>query len=119
VVPFSDYRPGNIVIVTHARQLYFVLGQGRTIRYPVGVGRAGMAWHGRARIARKDLHPAWSPPTVSGGAIHISLRLFPAARRIIRWVLPPWVSTAATTLSTARTIRLRSAASFRTVYPDV
>jgi lipoprotein-anchoring transpeptidase ErfK/SrfK len=46
VVPFSDYRPGNIVIVTHARQLYFVLGQGRTIRYPVGVGRAGMAWHG-------------------------------------------------------------------------
>jgi lipoprotein-anchoring transpeptidase ErfK/SrfK len=62
VVPFSGYRPGNIVIVTHARQLYFVLGQGRAIRYPVGVGRAGMAWHGRARIARKDLHPAWSPP---------------------------------------------------------
>jgi lipoprotein-anchoring transpeptidase ErfK/SrfK len=62
VVPFSDYRPGNIVIVTHARQLYFVLGQGRTIRYPVGVGRAGMAWHGRARIARKDLHPRLEPP---------------------------------------------------------
>ena len=62
VVSFSGYRPGNIVIITHARELYFVLGQDRAIRYPVGVGKAGMAWHGRARIARKDLHPAWSPP---------------------------------------------------------
>ena len=62
LVPFSGYRPGNIVIVTHARELYFVLGQSRAIRYPVGVGKAGMAWQGRARIARKDLHPAWSPP---------------------------------------------------------
>jgi lipoprotein-anchoring transpeptidase ErfK/SrfK len=58
----GGYRPGTIVIVTHARELYFVLGPGRALRYPVGVGRAGMAWHGRARIARKDLHPAWSPP---------------------------------------------------------
>jgi lipoprotein-anchoring transpeptidase ErfK/SrfK len=62
VVGFGGYRPGTIVIVTHARELYFVLGQGRAIRYPVGVGKAGMAWHGVARIARKDLHPAWSPP---------------------------------------------------------
>ena len=62
LVAFNGYRPGSIVIVTHARELYFVLGQGRAIRYPVGVGRAGMAWHGRAHIARKDLHPAWAPP---------------------------------------------------------
>ena len=62
LVGFSGYRPGTIVIVTHRRELYFVLGGGRAIRYPVGVGKAGMAWHGRAHIARKDLHPAWSPP---------------------------------------------------------
>lgn len=62
VVAFSGYRPGTIVIVTHARELYYVLGDGRAIRYPVGVGKAGMAWHGRAYIARKNLHPAWSPP---------------------------------------------------------
>jgi lipoprotein-anchoring transpeptidase ErfK/SrfK len=40
--------------------LYYMLADGRAIRYPVGVGRAGMAWHGQARIARKDLRPAWS-----------------------------------------------------------
>ena len=34
------YRAGDIVIMTGARQLYFVLGGGQAIRYPVGVGKA-------------------------------------------------------------------------------
>ncbi len=58
----ANYRPGTIVIVTQARELYFVIGGGQAIRYPVGVGRAGMAWHGRAQIAEKFLRPAWGPP---------------------------------------------------------
>ena len=59
VVPFRGYAAGSIVIVTHARELYYVLGQGQAIRYPVGVGKAGMAWHGRANIAQKNIRPAW------------------------------------------------------------
>jgi lipoprotein-anchoring transpeptidase ErfK/SrfK len=63
VVSFrGGYPPGSIVIVTHQRQLFYVLPGGQAIRYPVGVGRAGMAWHGRAHIARKTLQPAWGPP---------------------------------------------------------
>jgi lipoprotein-anchoring transpeptidase ErfK/SrfK len=62
VIPMSGYAPGSIVIVTHARELYFMLGNGQAIRYPVGVGRAGMAWHGRAQIAEKFLRPTWGPP---------------------------------------------------------
>ena len=62
VVPFGGYPPGTIVIVTNQRVLYFVTGNGQAIRYPVGVGRAGQAWHGRARIAHKALRPAWGPP---------------------------------------------------------
>jgi len=63
VVGFGgNHRPGTIVIVTQARELYFVIGGGQAIRYPVGVGRAGMAWHGRAQIAEKFLRPAWGPP---------------------------------------------------------
>jgi lipoprotein-anchoring transpeptidase ErfK/SrfK len=58
----GNYQPGTIVIVTQARELFFVLGGGQAIRYPVGVGRAGMAWHGRAQIAEKFLKPAWGPP---------------------------------------------------------
>ncbi len=58
----GNYQPGSIVITTQARQLYFVIGNGQAIRYPVGVGRAGMAWHGRAQISEKFLKPAWGPP---------------------------------------------------------
>lgn len=62
MVPFGGYAPGTVVIATNARTLYYVTGGGQAIRYPVGVGRAGMAWHGRAHIARKSLRPGWGPP---------------------------------------------------------
>jgi lipoprotein-anchoring transpeptidase ErfK/SrfK len=39
----GNYQPGSIVIITQNRELYFVLGGGHAIRYPVGIGRAGMA----------------------------------------------------------------------------
>jgi lipoprotein-anchoring transpeptidase ErfK/SrfK len=67
-VPFGGgYRPGSIVIVTHRRELYYVLGDGSAIRYPVGVGKAGMAWSGRAAVALKRLRPAWrAPPEIAG-----------------------------------------------------
>jgi lipoprotein-anchoring transpeptidase ErfK/SrfK len=61
-VAFSGYSPGTIVVMTNERQLYYVLGQGRALRYPVGVGRAGMAWQGRAYVERKLIRPSWGPP---------------------------------------------------------
>jgi lipoprotein-anchoring transpeptidase ErfK/SrfK len=67
-VPFNGgYRSGSIVIMTNRRELYYVLGNGSAIRYPVGVGKAGMAWHGRASVARKLMSPAWqAPPEIAG-----------------------------------------------------
>jgi lipoprotein-anchoring transpeptidase ErfK/SrfK len=63
MVPFnSGYPRGSIVVVTHERQLYYVIGNGSAIRYPVGVGKAGMAWHGRAYVERKLVRPSWGPP---------------------------------------------------------
>ena len=72
LVPINGYRPGDIIVQTGARQLYYVVGNGQAIRYPVGVGRAGMAWHGRAYVARKLVRPAWTSrpgvtPTIPGG----------------------------------------------------
>ena len=68
VVRFGGYPAGTIVISTGARQLHYVLGGGRAIRYPVGVGKAGMAWHGHAYVALKRIRPAWrSPPSLTGG----------------------------------------------------
>ncbi len=62
VVGFSGFAPGTIVVVTHERHLYFVLGGNRALRFPVGVGRAGMQWTGRARVEGKFVWPAWAPP---------------------------------------------------------
>ena len=64
VVAFRDsgVSAGTVVVRQHERRLYFVLGDGRAIRYPVGVGRAGKQWAGTTRIDGKYVRPAWSPP---------------------------------------------------------
>jgi lipoprotein-anchoring transpeptidase ErfK/SrfK len=65
VVAFgNEYSAGTIVVVTHQRRLYLVLGNGQAIRYPVGVGRAGKQWSGTTRIDGKYLKPDWAPPAV-------------------------------------------------------
>ena len=59
VVGFSGYPRGTIVVKTSERRLYFINNEGSAIRYPVGVGKAGMAWQGRAFVARKLVRPSW------------------------------------------------------------
>lgn len=55
--------PGTIVIDTGNTTLYYVLGQGRAIRYGVGVGREGFTWSGVQTVSRKASWPDWHPPT--------------------------------------------------------
>jgi lipoprotein-anchoring transpeptidase ErfK/SrfK len=63
VVPFAaEAATGTVIVRTSERRLYLVLGDGRAIRYPVGVGRAGRQWSGDAYIDGKHIRPAWSPP---------------------------------------------------------
>ena len=54
--------PGTIVIDTPHTYLYYVLGQGRAIRYGIGVGREGFTWAGVKNIDRKVEWPDWHPP---------------------------------------------------------
>ena len=63
IVGFAgNYSSGTIVVKTNERALYYVLGNGKALRYPVGVGRAGKQWTGTAMINGMQLRPAWSPP---------------------------------------------------------
>jgi lipoprotein-anchoring transpeptidase ErfK/SrfK len=65
IVGFSgNYPAGTVVVRTGARSLYYVLGGGKAVRYPVGVGRAGKQWSGTTFINGKMLRPAWVPPAV-------------------------------------------------------
>jgi lipoprotein-anchoring transpeptidase ErfK/SrfK len=58
----TDEKPGTIIIDTRQHFLYFILGEGRAIRYGVGVGREGFGWHGMVHIGNKQEWPDWYPP---------------------------------------------------------
>jgi lipoprotein-anchoring transpeptidase ErfK/SrfK len=63
VVAFNTAEaPGTVIIDTGNTALYYVLGQGRAIRYGVGVGRDGFTWAGVQNISRKAEWPDWHPP---------------------------------------------------------
>ncbi len=63
VVAFNGREaPGTVIIDTGNTALYYVLGQGRAIRYGVGVGREGFTWSGVQTISRKAEWPDWHPP---------------------------------------------------------
>lgn len=52
---------GTIVVDTAARHLFFVEGDGKAMRYGIGVGKAGLAFAGTAIIKRKAEWPHWRP----------------------------------------------------------
>jgi lipoprotein-anchoring transpeptidase ErfK/SrfK len=63
-VPFVTKEPaGTIVVDTPNTYLYYVLGNGRAVRYGVRVGREGFTWTGVQKISKKTEWPDWFPPT--------------------------------------------------------
>ncbi|MCC8942521.1 putative L,D-transpeptidase ErfK/SrfK [Bradyrhizobium ivorense] len=53
---------GTIVVDTPNKFLYLVQGDGRALRYGIGVGRPGFTWAGTKTISAKKEWPAWTPP---------------------------------------------------------
>jgi lipoprotein-anchoring transpeptidase ErfK/SrfK len=53
---------GTVVIDTDHTYLYYVLGNGKAIRYGIGVGRDGFTWSGEQSVTRKAEWPDWIPP---------------------------------------------------------
>ncbi|MBV8849036.1 MAG: L,D-transpeptidase [Methylobacteriaceae bacterium] len=60
----EDYPAGTIVIRAREKRLYYTLGDGTAIRYPVAVAKHGKEWQGYAKINGKYLNPDWAPPPV-------------------------------------------------------
>src|ERR1700681_2666817 len=54
--------PGTIIISTAERHLYLIQGNGRALRYGIGVGRDGFQWQGLLSISKKAEWPDWTPP---------------------------------------------------------
>jgi lipoprotein-anchoring transpeptidase ErfK/SrfK len=55
-------RPGTIIIKTGERRLYYVMEDGKALRYGIGVGRDGFRWSGVETVSMKREWPDWTPP---------------------------------------------------------
>jgi lipoprotein-anchoring transpeptidase ErfK/SrfK len=63
VVSFSEKQPpGTIIVSTGQRRLYYVMGDGKALRYAIAVGKEGYAWSGTSTISSKREWPGWTPP---------------------------------------------------------
>ncbi len=58
----GPYNRGTIVISTAERRMYYILGDGKALKYGVGVGRPGFEWSGSKNITMKREWPDWRPP---------------------------------------------------------
>ena len=52
---------GTVVVDPDARYLYYVLPEGKAIRYGVTVGEEALAWSGVAKVGHKEEWPSWTP----------------------------------------------------------
>ena len=58
----SREAAGTVIVDTPHTYLYYVLGNGKAIRYGIGVGRDGFTWSGTETVSRKAEWPDWTPP---------------------------------------------------------
>jgi lipoprotein-anchoring transpeptidase ErfK/SrfK len=64
VVGYSGTEsPGTVIIDTGHTLLYLTLGNGKAMRYGIGVGRQGFTWSGIEAVSRKAEWPDWVPPS--------------------------------------------------------
>lgn len=57
----GEQGPGTLDVDPYAKFLYYINEDGTAVRYPVGVGRAGLAFAGNGTIQLKRKWPGWTP----------------------------------------------------------
>jgi lipoprotein-anchoring transpeptidase ErfK/SrfK len=72
IVEYSGREaPGTILIDSDARYLYYMLPEGKAIRYGVTVGEEALAWSGVAKVGRKTEWPSWTPTPEIKQRMHV------------------------------------------------
>jgi lipoprotein-anchoring transpeptidase ErfK/SrfK len=62
IVDFAqDVARGTVIIRTSERRLYYVLGDGHAVRYPIAVGQPRFQWTGELWVSSKQENPTWRP----------------------------------------------------------
>ena len=64
IVKYSTtMAPGSIVIYSKQNVLFYVLGNGKAVKYRVATARKGFEWSGTNKVSFKTEWPDWRPPT--------------------------------------------------------
>src|SRR2546429_2536306 len=59
---YTKEPAGTIINDTPNTYLYLVLGNGKALRYGIGVGREGFTWSGVQQVTKMAEWPDWNPP---------------------------------------------------------
>jgi lipoprotein-anchoring transpeptidase ErfK/SrfK len=59
---YTKEPAGTIIVDTPNTYLYLVLGNGKALRYGIGVGREGFTWAGAEKVSKMAEWPDWNPP---------------------------------------------------------
>jgi lipoprotein-anchoring transpeptidase ErfK/SrfK len=63
IIDYPSKEPaGTIIVDTPNTYLYLVLGNGKAVRYGIGVGREGFTWSGAEKVTKMAEWPDWHPP---------------------------------------------------------
>src|SRR5882757_7840362 len=63
MIDYQTKEPaGTIIIDTAHTYLYLLLGNGKAMRYGIGVGREGFTWSGAEKVTKAAEWPDWHPP---------------------------------------------------------
>lgn len=54
-------QAGTVIVDTHGRKLYYIIGDGKAYLYPISVGRRGFTWSGIKTVTAKRAWPSWTP----------------------------------------------------------
>ena len=57
----GEYAVGTIIVRTGEKRLYYVIGEGQAVRYPVAVGEPRFQWAGELWVSSKQANPTWRP----------------------------------------------------------
>ena len=58
----AGYAPGEVIIDTSARTLYYMVADKQAYAYPIAVGKEGFTWTGTETVSKIVDWPDWLPP---------------------------------------------------------
>ena len=62
IVNFEDKaRPGELIVSFGDRRVYFLVGPGKALSYPIAVPREKSKWAGVTSVSQKRVNPSWTP----------------------------------------------------------